>query len=193
MSGKDTNKLEQRIAALEEEIIAKKEELAKLRKSAPRQQVTDYVFATSNGETRLSDLFGQSDELIIIHNMGKGCAYCTLWADGFNGVRHHLENRAGLALVSPDNPTTQRSFAESRGWKLRMLSGKGNTFAKDMGFVSEKGGYMPGVSTFIRDRAGTIYRVAHAYFGPGDDYCGLWHLFDLLADGAKEWAPKFKY
>jgi predicted dithiol-disulfide oxidoreductase (DUF899 family) len=189
----DTKTFEQRVEALEEEIANKKAELAVLRKSAPRQEVSDYVFASGNGETKLSNLFNGQDELIIIHNMGKGCAYCTLWADGFNGFLGHLENRAGFAVVSPDDPATQTSFAESRGWKFKMLSGKGSTFIKDMGFVSQKGGYMPGFSTFIKDESGKIYRAAHATFGPGDDYCAIWHLFDLLDKGQNGWAPKFKY
>jgi predicted dithiol-disulfide oxidoreductase (DUF899 family) len=193
MTENELKALEQQISSLEEEVMAKKSELANLRKSMPRQEVKDYIFTSAGGDTKLSELFGKFNDLIVIHNMGKGCVYCTLWADEFNGIRHHLENRAGFALVSPDDPATQKSFSEPRGWKFKMLSGKGNAFTKDMGFVSEKGGYMPGVSTFIKDGSGKIYRVAHAYFGPGDDYCGLWHLLDLLAEGANGWEPKFKY
>ena len=90
--------------------------------------------------------------------MGRACTYCTLWADGFNGVHRHLENRAGFVVVSPDPLDVQREFAESRGWKFRMASGQGSTFIEDMGFKSEKG-WTPGVSTFYRDK-GKITRVA---------------------------------
>jgi predicted dithiol-disulfide oxidoreductase (DUF899 family) len=193
MATSDTKTLQEQIDDLEEEIVKKKGEVARLRRSMPRQEVSDFVFHSSAEDVGFSSLFEKHDELIIIHNMGKGCRYCTLWADGFNGVLNHLENRAAFAVVSPDDPQTQKSFAESRGWKFRMLSGKGNDFTNEMGFISEKGGYMPGISTFIKDDSGKIYRVAKSYFGPGDDFCGIWHIFDLLVKGANDWEPQYKY
>jgi hypothetical protein len=30
-------------------------------------------------------------------------------------------------------------------------------------------------------------------FSPGDDFCNVWHLFDLIAEGASGWLPKFGY
>jgi hypothetical protein len=35
--------------------------------------------------------------------------------------------------------------------------------------------------------------VSDASFEPGDDFCALWHILDLLAGGAGDWAPKFSY
>src|SRR5262249_42734985 len=59
------------------------------------EEVKDYTFARANGgAVRLSELFGDKDTLIVIHNMGMGCTSCTLWADGFNGVYEHLASRA---------------------------------------------------------------------------------------------------
>lgn len=54
-------------------------------------------------------------------------------------------------------------------------------------------GYQPGVSVFRRNEDGGITRVAKDHFGPGDFYCGVWHLFDLLADGPAGWNPQFEY
>jgi len=51
---------------------------------------------------------------------------------------------------------------------------------------------MPGVSVFEKD-ADSIVRVASTMFGPGDDFCAVWHLFDLLPNGANEWQPKPDY
>jgi predicted dithiol-disulfide oxidoreductase (DUF899 family) len=137
-------------------------------------------------------MFDLHDELIVIHNMGKDCPYCTLWADGFNGIVHHLENRAGFAVVSPDRPEIMKEFALKRGWKFKIYSGKGSGFIKDLGFEDEKGDYWPGVSVFIKEN-GRIYRVARDFFGPHDNYCSAWHLFDLLPRGAADWRPKFDY
>lgn len=32
-----------------------------------------------------------------------------------------------------------------------------------------------------------------APLSPGDDFCTLWHFFDLLPGGAAGWTPKFSY
>ena len=82
--------------------------------------------------------------------------------------------------------------AESRGWKFAMASGEGSTFIEDMGCRTEAH-WLPGVSTFRKLEDGSVVRVAQAMFGPGDAFCGLWHLFGLLADGPNKWQPKFDY
>ena len=166
-----------------------------LRTLAPEiapQEVPDYVFASSNGERTLSSLFGDKADLIVIHNMGKSCAYCTLWADGYNGVYDHLANRAAFVVTSPDAPDVQSTFAAARGWRFPMVSHRGSSFAADMGYRSESGGWQPGVSAFRRD-GNHIVRVSDTGLKPHDDFCAVWHLFDLLPAGAQAWAPKFTY
>lgn len=186
--------LEQELAQAEEEFVKVRERLAELRRQLPKEKVQDYALKGWDGkDARLSCFFGDKNDLILIHNMGTGCAYCTMWADGFNGVLHHLENRAGFVVVSPNDTETQKKFAASRGWKFKMYSAKGTSFNKDMGFENEKGGAQPGVSVFRREGDGRIFRVSKASFGPGDDFCSVWHLFDLLAEGTAGWEPKFKY
>jgi predicted dithiol-disulfide oxidoreductase (DUF899 family) len=179
------------IVDLEDEIMRKSRRLAELKRAQPREPVQDYVLAGGEGPVRLSALFGGKPDLIVIHNMGKGCRYCTLWADGFNGVWRHLADRAGFVVCSPDSVETQRAFAESRGWGFPMVSGHGSTFIQDMGFKSEKS-WMPGVST-LRMEEGKIERVARAEFGPYDLYCSVWHLIALLAGGENGWEPKYTY
>jgi predicted dithiol-disulfide oxidoreductase (DUF899 family) len=141
----------------------------------------------------LADLFGDKNDLIVVHNMGVRCPYCTLWADGFNGVYRHLEDRAAFAAVSPDDPEVMKGFATGRNWRFRILSNAGGKFTRDMGFESDKGDPWPGLSTFHRDSDGCIRRISHAPFGPGDDFCAVWHMLDMLADGANGWQPQFTY
>ena len=167
-------------------------QLAKLTPKPAPEVVQNYALDTANGAVQLSDLFGKHDELIVIHNMGAGCAYCTLWADGFNGVVPHLENRAGFVVVSPDAPAAQAKFAASRGWTFKMASAHNSNFTHDLGFAS-KGNHMPGVSTFKKQKDGSIVRVNKAVFGPGDLFCGVYHLFDLLPAGRKGWGPQMRY
>ena len=189
--------LREQITALEKEVYDKKKMLARLREELPAQPVSDYVFKDWAAKAvKLSDLFGERDELLIAFNMGKSCSYCTLWADGYNGLAAHLDNRAGFAVVSPDTPEVQRAFAEGRGWRFKMVSHSENDFGRDMGYVVDKNGetyYLPGVMSFSKDSEGNIFRHANAAFGPGDNYCVMWDFMDLLPKGANKWAPKYAY
>jgi len=190
------NEHQQQIKALEKEIFDKQAQLTELRRSGEPEAVSDYHLDGPNGKIRLSELFGEHTDLIVIHNMGSSCPYCTLWADGFNGMLHHFENRGAFVVVSPDAPDVQKKFADSRGWRFRMISNGGSGFTEDMGYMREHKGQMgpwPGFSTFHRDESGTIHRIANASFGPGDPYCGLWHMIGLLKDGAGDWQAKFSY
>jgi predicted dithiol-disulfide oxidoreductase (DUF899 family) len=153
------------------------------------QEVKDYEFTNIDGPVRLSQLFGHHEDLIVIHNMGISCPSCTLWADGYNGIHQHVVTRAGFVVSSPDRPTVQMKFAESRGWKFPMVSHAGSTFAADMGYVSAKGGWIAGVSVFRHER-NSIMRVSDTGFSPSDDFCTLWHFFDLLPGGVGEWPVK---
>lgn len=188
----DTDK--KKLYELHQKVEAAKKELASALKDVGRMRVEDYPFESADGSTvRLSELFGGHDDLLVVHNMGRGCAYCTLWADGFTGYIPHLTNRCGFALVSADDAATAREFSASRGWNYPVLAGKGITFNADMGFALEDGRVLPGVSSFHRNADGTIDRVAFAHFGPGDDFCPVWPFLDLLKDGANGWEPKFSY
>ena len=101
-------------------------------------------------------------------------------------------DRAAFVVSSPDSPEVQREFAKSRGWRFPMVSHEGTTFAADMGYRGEKGGWLPGVSVFRRDGK-RILRVSDTRFHPFDDFAGAWHLFDMLPGGSGGWMPKFTY
>ena len=187
-----TKALRKKIAKLESGLGSQNEKLAALKRRLPPELVKDYFLSGPDGKVRLSELFRGKRDLVVIHNMGRSCRYCTMWADGFNGLRHHLASRAGFAVVSPDAVRTQQQFAKNRGWEFPFYSGKGSTFIKDMGFLPRPGEPMPGVSTYRRKGA-KIYRIASAPFGPFDQFCATWPLFALLDGGVGDWAPKFRY
>jgi predicted dithiol-disulfide oxidoreductase (DUF899 family) len=160
--------------------------------AAEPEQVRDYELVAAQGPVRLSELFGTKRDLIVIHNMGASCPNCTLWADGYNGIYHHLVERAAFVVSSPDPPDVQQSFAQARGWRFRMVSHAGTTFAADMGYRSVRGSWLPGISVFVLD-GGRILRVSDAPCDIGDDFCALWHLLDLLPEGAAGFRPKISY
>ena len=187
-----------RLTTLEDEIEQKMEERRGLLRDSTGEVVENYEFLDTEGKgVTLADLFGDSDELIVIHNMGRSCPYCTLWADGFNGVAPHLADRAGFVLISPDRPEVQKEFVEGRDWRFPTYSAAESTFIEDMGYLTrdEEGKvfYMPGYSVFRREEDGTIRRTGRDFFGPMDMYSGIWHLFALLPEGAGGWHPRFSY
>ena len=185
--------IDQQIKELEKEIQNKKQDLAALRrKSAPRK-VENYSFQNfKQNEVLFSNLFGEKKELLLIFNMGKSCRYCTLWADGFNGLTGHLENKASFVLVTPDNPEVAEEFATSRGWRFNIVSDSENTFRQDLGFRDEKGVW-PVVAVFTKDADDNISLRSSSILGPGDNYCVMWDLIDLLPEGTSNWEPQYSY
>lgn len=181
-----------KIEKLEASLVEQHQQLAALKRSLPREPVADYTLTTVAGPIKLSALFNGKRDLIVIHNMGQSCPYCTLWADGFNSLYPHFADRAAFVVVSPDAPAKQQDFATSRGWRFPIASGHGSTFIQAMGFMPAPDEPEPGMSTFRMTR-GKIERVASAPFGPFDPFCSVWHMFALLADGVDDWSSKYRY
>ncbi|NJO36679.1 MAG: DUF899 family protein [Rhizobiales bacterium] len=169
-----------RIYALEGRIFELEQELAELRAKLAGEPVADCELTDRDGAgVRLSTLFGSQDRMLLIHNMGFDCPYCTLWADGFNAVYDHVAAKAAFVLSSPDPVERQRREAKARGWRFLMVSTQGSTLAKNLGFERD-GKPLPGVSALLKAADGTLTRHGMASFGPGDRFCPVWNLLDLL-------------
>ncbi len=180
--------------ALESEIGKIREKIAALRKERAPEPVQDYELTGGDGaKVRLSALFGDRRDVVLVHNMGSRCPMCSMWADGLNGLLAHLENRAAFVVSSPDPVDVQRQFAESRGWKFRMVSLGDSTLAADLGFRNAKGNYWPGMSVLRRQDDGSIVRVGKTSFGPFDDFCPMFHIVALFPEGQNDWWPKLSY
>jgi predicted dithiol-disulfide oxidoreductase (DUF899 family) len=160
---------------------------------------TPYIFTLNDRDSvPLAELFGDKQDLVVIHNMGKGCRHCTLWADGFNGVLPHLESRTAVVLMNMDPVDVQREFATSRNWQFTIARDPDGRFSEDMDFSgidseSGKRWLMPGITTFHRDDNGVITRVANDSFGPGDPFMPIYHVLDLLQDRDAIWHPQYTY
>ncbi len=86
--------------------------------------------------------------LLVIHNMGKACNYCSLWADGFESVAPLIGDETSFVLVNGDSPEVQREVAATRGWTFPMVSEPGTEFTQDMGMITDDGRW-PGVTAFF--------------------------------------------
>ena len=180
-----------RIVELERQIGELMAELHALQKENPATPVPSYTFKTMAGETTLLDLFGDRERLLAIHNMGQGCRYCTLWADGFNGLLPHLENALAVVLLSKDPPETQRRFANARGWRFQLASHGGGDYIREQSVMDGDDNY-PGAVVYQRD-GDTILRKNACVFGPGDIYCSMWTLLGLAGLDEENWTPQFTY
>lgn len=181
----------QSILELEMKIMELTAELRQLQRDLPGDEVKDYEFDTVDGSRSLSELFAGKNKLLLIHNMGQACRYCTLWGDGINPFVTHLETAMSVVMVSKDSPEVQRNFANSRQWRMRMASHGGGEYMHDQ--VAANGmGNMPGAVVYeLLD--GKIYRKASTYFGPSDLYCSQWHFLGLAGIDIGDWTPQYAY
>lgn len=181
----------QQIEALEQEIFKLTTQLAEMRKAETGTEVANYTFLTLDGSVSLRDLFAGKDTLLTIHNMGQGCRYCTLWADGLNPFVPHLESTMAMVLLSKDDPETQRRLANARGWRFRTASHGGGDYIREQ-TTQEGQKNMPGLVCYeLRDDR--IFRKNACVFGPMDLYCSLWHVLGLAGLSEQEWTPQFNY
>ena len=179
------------IPELEKQIFELTSKLNELRKTSAGDEVRDYEFSTIDGATSLLKMFGDKQQLLLIHNMGQGCRYCTLWADGFNGFLQHLESVMSVVLVSKDPPELQRQFANSRDWRFRLASHGGGEYISEQ-TVMDGAENTPGAVVYERD-GDKITRKNSCIFGPGDIYCSMWGLLGLAGLGADNWTPQYAY
>ena len=183
--------MSEEIRKIEQQLYELTNRLHVLRRDVEGKEVPNYTFETLTGKTSLLDLFGDKDKLLVIHNMGQGCRYCTLWADGFNGFVPHLESAMALVLVSKDEPEVQRRFANSRGWRFNLASHGGGPYIEEQTVMEGSGNY-PGAVVYRKDGE-SIRRISAAVFGPGDLYCSIWNLLGLAGMGEADWTPQYRY
>lgn len=162
-------------------------------------------------ETRLSDLFGDGKDTLILYSfmygpeMKDACPSCTSILDGLDGGAPHVWQRTNFAVVAKSPIQRIREFAASRGWRnLRLLSSAKNSYNADYHGENAKGGQSPALNVFVR-RDGKIHHyynteLLYAKSEPGqhgrhvDLIWPLWNLFDYTPDGrGTDWYPQLRY
>ena len=175
----------------EKELFQLTQKVASLRRDSKIELVKNYTFKNTEGEVTLLELFGDKETLFLIHNMGQGCRYCTLWADGINGFVSHLESQFAFAMLSKDEPSVQRQFSNSRNWRFKMASHSGGDYIIEQSVMpGEKN--QPGIVCYIR-KGNEIFKKNFASFGPGDEFCPQWNILSLAGVSTEEWTPQFNY
>ena len=175
---------------IEERIMELSGQLAALRNAETGSEVPDYELQTTEGDVQLSQFFAGQERMLVIHNMGDACRFCTLWADGINGILH-LEDAMAVLVVSKDPPDKQRAMAMDRGWTFRMASHGGGAYMHEQ-CGAKKHANQPGAAVYERV-GGALIRKAFTEFGPGDLYSPMWHFLSLAGVAASDWTPQFHY
>jgi predicted dithiol-disulfide oxidoreductase (DUF899 family) len=103
-------KIRDELQSAEVALRDQRERVAELRRSLPRDTPLPdaELVEVLDGEmthVRLSDLVESPEKpLILMHFMYGGaqrhpCPMCTAWADGYDGILHHLQEHASFAVL----------------------------------------------------------------------------------------------
>jgi predicted dithiol-disulfide oxidoreductase (DUF899 family) len=199
------------LLAREKEFTRLRDELARQRRELPWEAVTrDYVFDGPDGRESLAQLFEGRSQLVTYHFMfapewEAGCPQCSRWADNFNAIGVHLNQRdVTLIAVSRAPYAKLAAYRRRMGWSFKWVSSFGSEFNFDLGvsFTPEQlaqkqacynfGTLEPGsseregISVFFRDQAGGVFHTYSTY-ARGIDMLSLdYHYLDLVPKGRDE-------
>jgi predicted dithiol-disulfide oxidoreductase (DUF899 family) len=198
------------LLAKEKEFTRLRDDLSRQRRELPWEEVHEsYVFETPNGKATLADLFENRRQLVVYHFMfsptaDAGCPGCSFWADSFNGIDVHLNqrdvtfvaiSRAPLAKVEP--------FKKRMGWSFNWVSSFPGDFNYDyqVSFTPDevKGGAafhnyasarvsedLPGISVFYKDESSAVFHTYSCYRRGVDLMNAAYNYLDLVPKGRDE-------
>lgn len=199
------------LLAKEKEFTRLRDQLSEARRSLPWVQVTKpYLFEGPEGKQTLAQLFNGRSQLIIYHFMfapdwEAGCKSCSFWADNFNGIIPHLNQRDVTFVAVSRAPLAKlQAFATRLRWSFKWLSSSSSDFNFDynVSFTPEalaSGGAiynyapntmmmqeLPGISVFFKDTDGSIFHTYSCYARGLDMLNTAYHYLDLVPKGRDE-------
>ena len=199
------------LLAKEKELTRQRDHVASERRALPWVKLEqDYVFDTTQGSRRLSELFQGRRQLLVQHFMlgpgwEQGCKSCSFMADHLDGIAIHLAQRDIAWLAVSRAPLVEiERFRQRMGWKFDWVSSHGNDFNRDfhVSFTPEEQARgevfynfhmtpfpqqeAPGISCFWRDDDGQVFHT-YSTFGRGVEVMmGAYQLIDLTPRGRDE-------
>lgn len=121
----------------EKEFTQLRDQLSQWRRDLPWERVEkSYVFEGPKGKENLSDLFDGRSQLVVYHFMfapdwDAGCPHCSHWADNFDRVIVHLNQRDVTMIAVSRAPYNKLVVYEKRmGWSFKWVS----SFESDFNF-----------------------------------------------------------
>jgi predicted dithiol-disulfide oxidoreductase (DUF899 family) len=203
-----------RLLAKEKEFLRLRDQLSSERRELPWERVDKrYVFEGPAGNETLADLFAGRNQLIVYHFMfapewEAGCKSCSFWADNYNGIVPHLNQRdVSLAAISRAPLSKLQAFAARMGWTFKWVSAAKTDFNYDyqVSFKPEDLAQgtavynyaryeksmtdLPGFSVFLKDETGAIFHTYSTYARGLDPMNAAYQLLDLVPKGRDETDP----
>jgi len=195
----------------EKEFTRLRDQLSQARRDLPWERVDKrYVFEGPKGQETLPELFDGRSQLIVYHFMfvpewEEGCPHCSRWADNFNGIIVHLNQRdVTMVAVSRAAYPKLAAYRKRMGWSFKWVSSSGTDFNFDYNvsftpdeLARKKAFYnytmqnpdvsdREGVSVFYKDPAGHVFHTYSAY-ARGIDMLNVdYHYLDLVPKGRDE-------
>ena len=209
----EKERLEARKALLkkEREFTELRDQLSRQRRELPWEAVDkEYVFDGPDGKQTLSELFDGRSQLIIYHfmfdpNWDAGCLHCSFWADNFNEIIVHLNQRdITMVAVSRAPYCKLASYEKRMGWNFKWVSSYDTDFNFDYNvsfthkqmereetfynyiFQNSNSPEREGVSVFYKDPSGRIFHTYSAYARGIDMLNVAYHYLDLVPKGRGE-------
>jgi predicted dithiol-disulfide oxidoreductase (DUF899 family) len=195
----------------EKEFTRLRDQLSRQRRELPWEKVDkDYTFETESGVQSLGDLFDGRSQLIVSHFMfgadwEQGCPSCSFWADTYNNVGSHLNQRdISMVVVSKTALDKLLAYRKRMGWTFNWVSSLESNFNNDyqVSFnpeeIEEGEVYYnyhnttfpvteaPGMSVFYKDEDGSIYHTYSCYARGLDILNNAYHLMDITPLGRDE-------
>jgi predicted dithiol-disulfide oxidoreductase (DUF899 family) len=200
----------------EKEFTILRDQLSQERRNLPWIAVDkEYIFEGPKGKETLSELFDGRSQLIVYHFMfhpswEAGCPSCSFWADNFNGIFVHLNERDVTMIAVSRAPYNKLAAYEKRlGWNFKWVSSYNTNFNFDYNIsfrpeeIAKKEGmynftiqdpHSPereGVSVFYKDPEGRIFHTYSAYARGIDMLNVAYHYLDLVPKGRDEAGNEF--
>ena len=199
------------LLAKEKEFTRLRDELSRQRRDLPWGAVTKtYEFDGAEGKEALSDLFEGRSQLIVYHFMfapewEAGCPHCSHWADSFNGVVVHLNQRDVTMIAVSRAPYAKlAAYRRRMGWTFKWVSSAETDFnndyrvsftpeernqkSVDYNYAEHPGGMTDreGISVFYRDAKGLVFHTYSAYARGIDLMSTDYNYLDLVPKGRNE-------
>jgi predicted dithiol-disulfide oxidoreductase (DUF899 family) len=200
----------------ERELTILRDQLNQQRRELPWKEVNkEYVFEGPNGKQTLTELFDGRSQLIVYHFMfdpswEAACLHCSFWADNFNGIIVHLNQRDVTMIAVSRAPYSKLAVYEKRmGWDFKWVSSYDTDFNFDyhVSFTPEELGRKDafynynlqdthssereGVSVFHKDPANRVYHTYSAYARGIDMLNVAYHYLDLVPKERDEAGHEF--
>jgi predicted dithiol-disulfide oxidoreductase (DUF899 family) len=199
------------LLAKEKEFTRLRDELSQQRRELPWEAVQkEYVFEGSDGKQTLAQLFEGRSQLIVYHFMfdpswDAGCPHCSFWADNFNPVIVHMNQRdTSMIAVSRAPYAKLAAYQKRMGWNFKWVSSHGSDFNFDYhvsftpeelakkkafyNFATQNPGSPEhaGTSVFYKDAAGSLFHTYSTYARGLDLQNTAYNYIDLTPKGRDE-------